>query len=89
MAIISMFYGIIVYLFFEDNKQHHLPHIHVKYQDEEAVLSIPDGELLDGNLKSNKMKLVQAWIVLHADELVADWDLAVNGQSIFKIDPLR
>jgi hypothetical protein len=84
-----MFYGIIVYLFFEDNKQHHLPHIHVKYQDEEAVLSIPDGELLDGNLKSNKMKLVQAWIVLHADELVADWDLAVNGQSIFKIDPLR
>lgn len=84
-----MFYGIIVYLFFEDNKQHHLPHIHVKYQDEEAVLSIPDGELLDGSLKSNKMKLVQAWIVLHADELVADWDLAVNGQSIFKIDPLR
>jgi hypothetical protein len=89
MAIISMFYGIIVYLFFEDNKQHHLPHIHVKYQDEEAVLSIPDGELLEGNLKPNKMKLVQAWIVLHADELVADWDLAVNGQSIFKIDPLR
>ena len=89
MAIISMFYGIIVYLFFEDNKQHHLPHIHVKYQDEEAVLSIPDGELLEGNLKSNKMKLVQAWIVLHADELVADWDLAVSGQSIFKIDPLK
>jgi hypothetical protein len=89
MAIISMFYGIIVYLFFEDNKQHHIPHIHVKYQDEEAVLSIPDGELLDGTLKPNKMKLVQAWIVLHADELVADWDLAVNGQSVFKIDPLR
>jgi hypothetical protein len=84
-----MFYGIVVYLFFEDNKQHHLPHIHVKYQDEEAVLSIPDGELLEGSLKPNKMKLVQAWIVLHADELVADWDLAVNGQSIFKIDPLK
>ncbi|MDR1896575.1 MAG: DUF4160 domain-containing protein [Prevotellaceae bacterium] len=89
MAIISMFYGIIVYLFFEDNKRHRLPHIHVKYQDEEAVLSIPDGELLEGNLNPNKMKLVQAWIVLHADELVADWDLAASGQSIFKINPLK
>jgi hypothetical protein len=84
-----MFYGIIVYLFFEDNKRHRLPHIHVKYQDEEAVLSIPDGELLEGNLNPNKMKLVQAWIVLHADELVADWDLAASGQSIFKINPLK
>jgi hypothetical protein len=61
----------------------------VKYQDENAVFSIPDGQLLEGSLKSNKMKLVQAWIVIHAEELMADWDLAVSGQSIFKIDPLK
>jgi hypothetical protein len=41
-----MFYGIVVYLFFEDNKRHHLPHIHVKYQDENAVFSIPVGEFI-------------------------------------------
>ena len=35
------------------------------------------------------MKLLQAWIELHKDELVADWDLAVSGQQPFKIDPLR
>jgi hypothetical protein len=44
---------------------------------------------LDGDLKSNKMKLVQAWIVIHNDELIADWDLAINGETIFKIDPLK
>ena len=27
-------------MYYLDNKQHNLPHIHVKYQDEEAVISI-------------------------------------------------
>ncbi|MCF8077518.1 MAG: DUF4160 domain-containing protein [Desulfotignum sp.] len=36
MAIISMFYGIIILMYFFDDKQHHMPHIHVKYQDREA-----------------------------------------------------
>jgi hypothetical protein len=72
MAIISMFYGIIVSMYYLDTKQHKLPHIHVKYQDEEAVISILDGQLLEGTLKINKMKLVQAWIEIHFEELMAD-----------------
>ena len=89
MAVISMFYGIIVSMYFFDNKRHKLPHIHVKYQDEEAVFSIPEGNMIEGSLKKNKMRLVQAWIEIHHDELMADWDLAVNGNEIFKIDPLK
>ncbi len=89
MSIISMFYGIIISMYYLDKKQHNLPHIHVKYQDEEAVISIIDGQLLEGALKINKMKLVQAWIEIHNDELIADWDLAIKGETIFKIDPLR
>lgn len=61
----------------------------MKYQDEEAVILISDGQLLDGSLKINKMKLVQAWIEIHHDELMADWDLAIMGEAIFKIDPLK
>ncbi|NCB69574.1 MAG: DUF4160 domain-containing protein [Bacteroidia bacterium] len=89
MAIISMFYGIIISMYYLDNRQHNLPHIHVKYQDEEAVISISDGVLLEGSLKTNKMKLVQAWIEIHKDELFANWELAINGETIFKIDPLK
>jgi len=89
MAIISMFYGIIISMYYLDNKQHKLPHIHVKYQDEEAVISIFDGQLLEGTLKTNKMKLVQAWIEIHNEELLADWELASSGETIFKIDPLK
>ena len=89
MAIISMFYGIIISMYYLDNKQHKQPHIHVKYQDEEAVISIFDGQLLEGTLKTNKMKLVQAWIEIHNEELMADWELASSGETIFKIDPLK
>ena len=84
-----MFFGIIVSMYYLDNRQHHLPHIHVKYQDEEAIISILDGELIEGTLKINKLKLVQAWIVIHHDELLADWELALKGETIFKIDPLK
>lgn len=84
-----MFFGIVVSLYFIDNRKHKCPHIHVKYQDSEAVISIPRGELLDGGLPPAKMRLVLAWIEIHKDELMADWDLAVNGQQPFKIDPLR
>jgi len=89
MAIISMFYGIIISMYYLDTRKHHVPHIHVKYQDQEAVISIPDGELLEGKLKANKMKLVLAWIEIHRDELIADWDLASSGENVFKIDPLK
>ena len=89
MAIIAMFYGIIVSMYYLDNKRHHSPHIHVKYQEQEVVLSIPDGEVLGGSLKPNKMKLVQAWVEIHKDELMADWELASKGETVFKIDPLK
>jgi hypothetical protein len=89
MAVIAMFYGIIVSMYYLNNKRHHSPHIHVKYQEQEVVLSIPDGEVLEGSLKPNKMKLVQAWIEIHKDELMADWELACKGETIFKIDPLK
>jgi len=89
MPTISMFYGIIVRMYYFDTVQHNKPHIHVHYQDDSAVIEIPNGTLLEGKLPKQKMKLVEAWIEIHQEELIADWQLAVNGESVFKIDPLR
>ena len=89
MPAISMFYGIIVYMYFMDNKQHKMPHIHVKYQNDEAIVAVPDGDILEGSIPNAKMKLLYAWIELHKDELLADWELAVSGQQPYKIEPLR
>ena len=84
-----MFYGIIVSMYYLDTKKHNTPHIHVRYQEQEAVIQIPDGKIIEGELKPNKIKLVQAWIEIHQEELMADWKLAESGENAFKIDPLK
>jgi len=89
MATLSMFYGIIISMFYGDNKRHKLPHIHAQYQNLEAVFSIPDGEIISGDFPSKKIQLVKAWIILHEEDLMANWVLATNEQNIFKIEPLK
>ncbi len=69
--------------------QHNLPHIHVRYQDKKAVIDIQDGIDLDGDFPAKQMKLVQAWIEIHKEELMADWDLAISGEHPYKIEPLK
>lgn len=89
MAVLTMFYGIIISMYYYDNRQHHFPHIHVKCQDKEAVVRIPDGEIIEGELPGGKNKLLQAWLEIHNEELMADWELASNGSNVFQIDPLK
>ena len=88
MPIISMFYGIIIRLYLLDNKHHHLPHIHARYCEYEASIAIEDGEILSGDLPRKQLRLVQAWIELRRDELLADWELAAGGEAPYKIAPL-
>jgi hypothetical protein len=76
-------------MFFFDDKRHHRPHIHVNFAEYDAVIAIEDGEVITGKLPKNKMKLVQAWLEIHQEELMADWKLALQGQLPFKIDPLK
>ena len=60
MPTISMFYGIVIYLYFFDDERHKLPHIHAKYHGQDASFSIIDGALLSGDLPHSKVRLVQA-----------------------------
>ena len=89
MPSISMFYGIVIYMFFEDNKQHKKPHIHAKYGDSKAVFDIASTEILEGKFPHKETKFVQAWILLRQEELKANWHLAVNNETPFRIEPLR
>jgi len=56
MPILSMFYGIVVYMYAYDNQRHHSPHFHAEYA--EFTAAIADGEILEGDLPRAKMKLV-------------------------------
>ncbi len=81
--------AVMVSMYVLDTDRHHSPHIHIRYAEHKVVVRIPDGEILDGSLPVKQMKLVQAWVAIHQDELMADWQLASEGQAPFKIDPLR
>lgn len=89
MPTISMFYGIVISLYFYDNKQHNLPHIHVRYQGTKAIFNIETCEIMEGDLPKKQQKLVSAWMEIHKDELIADWELALDGQQPYKIEPLK
>ncbi|MDX8128285.1 MULTISPECIES: DUF4160 domain-containing protein [Methylomonas] len=89
MPTISMFYGIVICMYFFDDERHKLRHIQAKYQDYNASFSIADGSLLGDDLPLAKSGLVQAWIEIHRESLLADWNLAINGEKLFPIDPLR
>ena len=88
MPVISMFYGIIIRMYMLDEQHHNLPHFHANYAEFEASINLADGELLAGELPRKQLRLVQAWVELHRDALMADWELARSGQLPYKIDPL-
>ena len=85
MPVLSMFYGVIISMFYKD---HNPPHIHIQYAEYKAIVDF-NGDILEGALPVKQRKLIEAWIILHQDELYANWQLAKDKQGLFKIDPLK
>ena len=81
-----MFFGIIIRMY--NNGEHNPPYFHATYQDYNAVFDM-DGELTDGEMPKKQIKLISAWAELHKDELLANWELAMNEEPLYKIAPLR
>jgi hypothetical protein len=88
MPTISMFYGLIIRMYYAPG-EHPPPHFHAYYGDQSVTVDIRTCELLQGNLPAKQAKLVLAWAALHQDELLADWQLVMNGEEPFRIAPLQ
>jgi hypothetical protein len=52
-------------------------------------LGSPTPDFIQSNLPKKQAKLVLAWAEIHQDELLADWELVMNGEEPFKIQPLQ
>ena len=88
MPVLSMFYGIIVRMYRELGGQHNLPHVHAQYSGDEVVVAL-DGTVLEGGIPRSKMKLLEAWMEIHHDELEANWKLLSAGERFYRIEPLQ
>ncbi|WP_455504722.1 DUF4160 domain-containing protein [Clostridium sp.] len=88
MPTISMFYGIIIRMYCAP-KEHAPSHFHAYYQNEVAIIDINSCELIEGSLPKKQLRLVLAWAELHQEELLANWEIAMNSELPFKIEPLK
>ena len=85
MPTISVFYGILIRMFFND---HAPPHFHARYGEFEATIDINTREIMQGELPRRALSLVQEWAMIHREELLEDWRLCREKAAPAKIEPL-
>ena len=85
MPSVSRFLGIIIYMYYDD---HNPPHFHVHYAEYKAEILIEDWMQLIGKLPPRVLGLVVEWAELHKEELIENWQLALNGEELNQIKPL-
>ena len=85
MPEISLFFGIRVTMYYDD---HNPPHFHADYNGQKILIDIVKGRVLRGDFPSRQLKFVLAWTEIHRDELMQDWELAKDNQSLIRIAPL-
>lgn len=86
MPTISMFFGIIIRMY--NTGEHNPPHFHASYKGYNAVFNM-DGEMTEGEMPRKQQRLIAAWTEIHKDELLANWELALSEQPLYRIDPLK
>ena len=85
MPTISEFYGIKIYIFYDDHAE---PHFHAFYSEHEAKVSIKKGKLIAGDLPKRARKLIKEWMDKHQEELLANWKRAQDHKKLKEIKPL-
>ena len=86
MPQISRFFGIIVYMYFND---HAPPHFHAEYAESEAVYDINTLEILRGYLPRRAHSMVVEWASIHRQALRDNWDRACQMEPLEDIEPLE
>ena len=85
MTRISMFFGIVVYMYYDDHKH---PHFHASYEGLEAMFDF-EGSLIKGFMLIRAQKLIKEWCSLHKKELKENWESARESKPLNWVEPLR
>lgn len=85
MPELCRFYGIVIRMFYDD---HHPPHFHASYGEQEALVQIGTLAVIAGALPPRATGLVTEWASLHQEELLRAWRQAKNLEPIGAIAPL-
>jgi hypothetical protein len=86
---ISSFYGITIWIYYDEAHHRGRPHFHARYGDAEASVDIEDLAVIAGSLPPRARRLVIEWAFKHQEELRDNWRRARDRQPLTAIDPLR
>ncbi|MFO5526823.1 MAG: DUF4160 domain-containing protein [Cuspidothrix sp.] len=86
MPEVCRFLGIIITMYYND---HPPPHFHVRYNQQKAIIDIETLSILEGKLSPRVLGLVIEWAAMHKSELLRNWNLARQNNSLEKIEPLE
>src|SRR5215210_9382142 len=78
MPRISSFYGIVIWMYWND---HNPPHFHATYADFEILIRIVDLSIYSGSLPARAFGLVMECASLHQNELIENWVLLKEERS--------
>ena len=84
MPEISRFYGIIVFMNYND---HDPPHFHAGYENQEVTVEI-EGGFVKGQMSKRALRMLFEWSEIHHEELVQNWRLARERKQLKKVAPL-
>lgn len=86
MPIISVFFGIVIRMFY---KEHEPPHFHAEHQGQDAKFDF-GGQLIVGEMRSaTARRLIEEWATAHGPELEANWAKMKAGEPLDRIPPLE
>jgi hypothetical protein len=85
---LSSFYGISVWIYYDEIQHHGRPHFHARYGDEHASFDIENFSLLAGRLPRHEIRLVREWARAHQQELRENWKRAREHRPLQSIEPL-
>lgn len=86
MPLISSFFGISIYMYFDD---HNPPHFHAEYGDDVAQIAINPFSLMKGDLPPRVLGMVAEWASEHSEELIVNWNTLQGTRAYKKIEPLE
>lgn len=86
MPTISAFYGVTIYMYWDD---HQPPHFHAIRGADEAVIDIRSLAVLRGTLPRRALALVLEWSVQHREQLLENWELCAKKRAPKRIPPLK
>ena len=79
MPTISIFFGIVVQMYWCD---HPPPHFHAYYQGQEGLFEIETGGLIAGQMPPGARRIIREWTLRHREELLANWQKSKLRQPL-------